>query len=301
MQETLYGSDKELKILFISPFDVRKSVYATAFLAKILLVYPRSNITLSTGFSSAALFSCFSDRLSIKAGDRPFSFRYFAPLLKDKWDVAVNLEPTVSFLLKFLRCGQYIDLTDIDYDSNPIEFMAEKVGISNLSPEIPLAEEFVRGAEKRLYKKQYVIAIAPFTDDGTPIIPLPDMMTLIKRLTMAGGIFSASPIAFFGFEASRKQMQDAILQNIPDWQRINLVGSLGLLSISAVLNKCRFYIGGNSIISHIAAVNNVASWIAKSDDMKVWGRYAYEFSADNTSVDKIIAEIDDIWHDRLKQ
>lgn len=303
--DILKGSNDELNILFISTFDVRKSVYATALLAKILLVYPRSKITLSTGFFSASLFSCFSDRVRIKAGNKPFSLRYFAPLLKEKWDLVVNLEPSYSFLLKLLRGGQYVDLSGIGYglkDSNPVEFIGEKVGISNLSPEIPLADEFVAGAEKRLYKKQNVIAVAPFTDSGQPIIPLPELLSLIKLLTMAGGIFPASPVAVLGFEGIRKRLGEELLCHLPDWQRVNLVGSLGLLSITAVLNKCRFYIGGDSVISHLAAVNNVASWIAEAENSpKVWGRYAYGFDVKDTSVNKIASEIDDIWHGKLQQ
>ena len=303
----LYGSNRELGILFIAPFDVRKSVYATALLAKIMLVYPRSEVTLSGGFLSSSLYSCFANRLKIRGGNKPFSLRYFAPLLKNKWDIVVNLEPSKSGMLKFLRKEQYIDLSGIDYTSdkiNPVEFMGKTVSISNLSPEIPLSDEFVRGAEKRLYKKQHVIAVAPFTDAGEPIIPIADMSALIKRLTMAGGLFPASPVAFLGFEKVRKKAQKELLRDIPDWQRINLIGSLGLLSITAVLNKCRFYIGGNSVVSHLAAVNNIASWVAKGNDndyVKVWGRYAYEFDVSDTSVDKIVSEIDDVWHGKLQQ
>ena len=299
----IYGSNEEYSILFIAPFDVKKAVYASALLAKMSLIYPNSTITVVTSFFAASLFSCYPNRIVMKPEDTPFSPQYFLPLLVKKWNVVVNMENNRSFMLRFLRCEQYIDLTNLNYLENTVPIVGEKVGISNLSPEILLADEFIHGAEKRLYKKQHIIAVAPFTDSGKPVIPLNDMLFLLKRLTMAGSVFPSSPVAVLGFEGARKKITENILQELPPWQKINLVGSLGLLSITAILNKCRFFIGGDSVISHLAAVSNIASWVTGdiAGGVKVCGRYSFSFSDENLTVDKIVQQIDDIWHDRLQQ
>ena len=196
-------------------------------------------------------------------------------------------------------------ITTIMLDPEPIDLNLKVIlmGDSDLTPTIWIADEIVRGAEHRLFKKEHVIGIAPFDDNGEAIIPPNATLTLLQKLTLPGGIFPSSPIAFFGFEPIRKKAENELISKIPDWQRINLIGSLGLLSIEGCIEKCRFFIGGDSVISHMAAVANIASLIIEDTEaveVKPKGRYISVIPKEQP-LDEIIKAIDDLWHGRLKQ
>jgi len=286
-------SDEELNILFITPANPSKAVYATAVLNKIVELCPRAKITIASSFAAAPLFAAAPHVEKIVAWEKPCALRALPKIIFKKWDIIIDCEKVSC--LPFFRAKTKLQGTS-DYH--------EIIGFSesDLAPTVWIADEIVRGAEHRFFKKEYVIGIAPFDENGEPIMLLKDTLTLLQKLTLPGGIFPSSPIAFFGFEPIRKKA-DELISKIPDWQRINLIGSLGLLSIEGSLEKCRFFIGGDSVISHMAAVANIASLIIEDSqtvEVKPKGRYISVIPK-GQPLDDIIKAIDDLWHGRLKQ
>ncbi len=287
-------SDEELNILFITPANPSKAVYSTAVLSKVIELCPRTKITIASSFAAAPLFAAAPHVEKIVAWEKPCSLRALPKIIFKKWDIIIDCEK-VS-ILPFFRAKTKLQGTS-DYH--------EIIGFeeSDLTPTIWIADEIVRGAEHRFLKKEHVIGIAPFAENGEPIMPLNDVLILLQKLTLPGGIFPSSPIAFFGFEPIRKKAENELTSKIPDWQRINLIGSLGLLSIEGCLEKCRFFIGGDSVISHMAAVANIASLIIEDSqpaEVKPKGRYISVIPK-GQPLDDIIKDIDDLWHGRLKQ
>ena len=287
-------SDEELNILFITPANPSKAVYSTAVLNKVIELCPRAKITIASSFAAAPLFAAAPHVEKIVAWEKPCSLRVLPKIIFKKWDIIIDCKK-VSSLPFFLAKTKLQGASDYH----------EIIGFeeSDLTPTIWIADEIVRGAEHRLFKKEHVIGIAPFDDNGEAIIPLKDTLTLLQKLTLPGGIFPSSPIAFFGFEPIRKKAENELISKIPDWQRINLIGSLGLLSIEGCLEKCRFFIGGDSVISHMAAVANIASLIIEDTEaveVKPKGRYISVIPKEQP-LDEIIKAIDDLWHGRLKQ
>jgi len=287
-------SDEELNILFITPANPSKAVYSTAVLNKVIELCPRAKITIASSFAAAPLFAAAPHVEKIVAWEKPCSLRALPKIIFKKWDIIIDCEKVNC--LPFFRAK-----TKLQGASDYHEIIGFEEG--DLTPTVWIADEIVRGAEHRFLKKEHVISIAPFAENGEPIMPLNDVLILLQKLTLPGGIFPSSPIAFFGFEPIRKKAENELTSKIPDWQRINLIGSLGLLSIEGCLEKCRFFIGGDGIISHMAAVANIASLIiedTQTAEVKPKGRYISVIPKGQT-LDDIIKAIDDLWHGRLKQ
>jgi ADP-heptose:LPS heptosyltransferase len=75
-------------------------------------------------------------------------------------------------------------------------------------------------------------------------------------LTAADGILPGGRIAVFG-GADERPSAMALLEAIPEEQCIDLVGRPDLLSISACLGRCAFYVGNDSGLMHVAAASGV--------------------------------------------
>ena len=79
---------------------------------------------------------------------------------------------------------------------------------------------------------------------------------LIERLTAPTGILPGARVAVFGRDDERP-MALRLLDTIPPARRIDLVGKLDLLTASACLARCAFYVGNDSGLMHLAAASGV--------------------------------------------
>ena len=295
------GND-ELKILFIVPENPKKAIYATAILEKIFTLYPRAKITILGKMPAVSLFGATPNTDKILIVEKAYYLDAIKKVLSSKWDIIIDAENLpLSF---FARAKNKARVLKSSTEKNPLSLYADMLNLdkNNLNPIIWLAPELIQGATKRLFKKEHIIGVAPFDDDGNFIWEPEKFVTLLKRLTCPGNIFPASAIAVIGFEKNRI-MANKILAELPDWQRVNLVGGLGFLSMAACIQKCRFFLGGDNIMTHMAAIENVATLIIisqKNVDIPN-GRYLDIIQKLNPSVDELEKAVKNLWNGKLSQ
>ena len=75
-------------------------------------------------------------------------------------------------------------------------------------------------------------------------------------MTDAAGILPGARVAVFGRDDERP-MALRLIDSIPPARRIDLVGQLDLLTASACLARCAFYVGNDSGLMHLAAASGV--------------------------------------------
>ncbi|MBR7159033.1 MAG: hypothetical protein IKD08_05105 [Alphaproteobacteria bacterium] len=296
------SGEYELKILFISPENAKKAVYATALLEKLVTVYPRAKVTVMGKMPGVALFGAAPHTDKMIVVENFAAPDVLKEALRRKWDMLIDAENLPLSVL--VRAKEKARSVTPPFNEHPLKIYADMLSLneSDLNPFVWLAPELVRGAEKRLFKKEYVIGVAPFAEDGSFLWEPENFVTLLKRLTYPGNLFPASAIALIGFEKNRIAANQ-ILAELPEWQRVNLVGGLGVLSIAACIGKCRLFLGGDNIMTHMAAVENVATLAinAKDADIIPRGRYTSVMQAENPTVDDVEQAVKDLWHGKLSQ
>ncbi len=295
------AGEDELKILFIPPQNSHKAVYATALPDKLVTLYPRAKITVLGTMPAVSLFGAapHTDRIIIV--DSFFEIQALQAVFGTRWDIVVDAENLPLSALAIAKSKARVLKNSAEL---PIKVYADMLGLKegDLNPVVWLAPELVQGAARRLFKKEHIIGVAPFAADGRWVWEPENFVTLLKRLTYPGNVFPASAIAVIGFEKNR-MAANKILSELPDWQRINLVGGLGLLSMAACIEKCRLFLGGDNLMTHMAAVGNVATLAINAMEAEVppRGRYTEVMAKTNPSVDETEQSVKDLWQGKLSQ
>lgn len=79
---------------------------------------------------------------------------------------------------------------------------------------------------------------------------------LMQRLTGVGGILPGARVALFGGPGERPQAE-ALIDAVPETLRIDLIGSIDLLTAYACLQRCALYVGNDSALMHLAAAAGI--------------------------------------------
>jgi len=79
---------------------------------------------------------------------------------------------------------------------------------------------------------------------------------VVARLTADGGILPGARVAVFGAPSERESVR-GLLEAVPADRRIDLIGSVGLGLVPAILKRAAFYVGNDSGLMHIAAASGV--------------------------------------------
>ena len=101
-----------------------------------------------------------------------------------------------------------------------------------------------------------VLAVGPTANWRAKTWRAENFAALIERLTGPNGILPGARVAVFGRDDERP-MALRLIDAIPPARRIDLVGELDLLTVSACLARCAFYVGNDSGLMHLAAASGV--------------------------------------------
>ena len=124
------------------------------------------------------------------------------------------------------------------------------------APVLWLNDDHRRAAIELIPDGPPVLAIAPTANWRAKIWPAERFAELARRLTAAEGILPGGRVAVFG-GTDERPLAMGVLEAIPADQRIDLVGRPDLLSVSACLGRCAFYVGNDSGLMHVAAASGI--------------------------------------------
>ncbi len=248
-----------MKILFITSTRIGDAVLSSGLLQHLLKVYPAAKFTVAAGPAAAEIFAAMPrlERL-LKVRKRRYGWHWpilWSDVVMTKWDIVVDLRN--SFL-------SYLVLTKERHILKPRHSNDHRVvqlgHLLRLSPP-PQPELWVSADDKNtaaaiIPADTSVLAIAPTANWSGKQWPAEYFIDLIKRLTKPGSLFPQAKVAVFGAANERKQALP-ILQAIPSEQRIDLIGKASLSLVYALLGRCKFFIGNDSGVMHLAAAAHI--------------------------------------------
>lgn len=248
-----------MRILFITSTRIGDAALSSGLLQHLLQVYPAATFTIAAGPVAAELFTAMPrlERL-LKVKKHRFGGHWLILwfyVVTTKWDLVIDLRHSLL---------SYLVLTKKRYILKPRHSNDHRVvqlgRLLHLSPPpdpklwVSLDDE--RIATSIIPSGVSVLAIAPTANWSGKQWPAEYFIDLIKQLTKPDSLFPQAKVAIFGATNEREQALP-ILRAIPPEQRIDLIGKASLSLVYALLSRCRFFIGNDSGVMHLAAAAHI--------------------------------------------
>lgn len=248
-----------MKVLFVTSTRIGDAILSTGLLEHLRAKHADLEVTIACGPAAAPLFEMLPNLKRIIVLDKMmFSLhwlRFWVHTVGTFWDMIIDLRnaPVTFLLARHKRCG----MPKRFKQDHRVERVAK---ILNL-PEIEPPKLWIGAREAKLAED--------FLPDGGPILAIgptanwqaktwrPEYFSeLVKRLTKETGIFPNARIVLLGRDDERPMVLD-LIDSIPSFRLVDLVGNVDLLTAYACLARSTFYIGNDSGLMHLAAASGV--------------------------------------------
>lgn len=253
------GEKETKKILFITSTRIGDAVLSMGILKHLIKENPDAKIMVACGAVSAPLFAAVPNVVKIIPMEKKkFSWHWvelWLNCVRSHWDIIVDLRRSgVPYSLSAKKRYRSKKTKELIHK---VKQNADILGLEKPpAPYIWLADEHRNGAKKRFNNTKTIIGIGPAANWRAKTWRIENFIELVKRLTTMDGIFPNASVAVFGAMHERNQALP-LIKALPDGQCIDLVGSTGLLSTCACLERCSFFIGNDSGLMHMAAAMGV--------------------------------------------
>ncbi len=250
---------RPVKILFVTSTRIGDAVLSTGLLSYLMERHPDAQVTVACGVLPAPLFAPAPGVVRvIPVTKRALSahwLRLWGQVAGTAWDLVVDLRGSALAWLLAARArkvwrahrasGCKVEalgrLLDLDPPPAPVLWTT------------PAHDD---AAARAIPAGGPVLALGPSANWGPKTWPAERFTELLDRLTGAGGIMPGARIAVFGGPGERDGIAP-VLAAIPQARRIDLVGTLDLVTVAAALRRCAFYVGNDSGLMHMAAATGI--------------------------------------------
>ena len=249
-----------MRILFISSTRVGDAILSTGLLDHLIRSHPEARVTVACGPAAAPLFAALPNLERVITLDKMVASLHWLILWKAcagrVWDILVDLRnaPVIWLLAarKRHRMGRRRD------GLHRVLQLAAVLDLSAAPPAPRLwTDEAHREKAARLIPEGPPgLAVGPTANGRAKMWPAERFAELIERLTADDGILPGGRVAVFGGDDERP-LAMSLIEAIRPAGRIDLVGRVDLLSASACLGRCAFFVGNDSGLMHLAAASNV--------------------------------------------
>lgn len=268
------------KMLFITSTRIGDAVLSTGILNYLINKNKNISITVVCGPEAAPLFK-FVPGLNnlIILNKKPFSLHWpklWQVCIGNVWDILVDLRRSpisyTVFAKKKFRRGETRS------KCHRIEQLGSIVDCKRLPPPPKLWTEelHLKKASELIPGDRAVLAIGPTANWAAKVWKQENFSNLVSRLTSPSGILPGAYIAIFGANNERSAVQ-SFINNVPEQQRIDLLGKLDLLTVYSCLKRCQLYIGNDSGLMHIASTSGIPTLglFGPSQDLYYapWGKH----------------------------
>ena len=249
------------KVLFITSNRIGDATLSTSLLNFLIVKFPDSHLTIVCGQSCAPLFNYVPGLKNLLPIEKkPFGLHWFKIwfyCLFVRWDLIVDLRSSLISLFLFSRKRRIFRKSNLSKNQHQVEQFANFFDIkSPLSLKIWLSEREKNIANKIVPKDVSVLAICPTAHWSKKRWPVNKFSELIKRLVATEGHFCGSKIMLIGADYERK-LVEPILNDLNNFQVIDLVGKYDIITVYACLERAKFFIGNDTSIMHLAAAANI--------------------------------------------
>ena len=249
-----------MRILFITATRIGDAVLSTGLLSHLIGAHPEARLTIAAGPAAAPLFAFVPglERLISLPKER-FGLhwlRLWRQCVLRRWDIVVDLRRSAIGWLVPAR--QRFVPPKAKAASHRIELLAATLGLEKAppAPRIWLDREHRAAAEALIPGGSPVLALAPAANWRGKQWRPERFVELALRLTAPNGILPDARIAVFADKGERASVE-AVTARIPAERLIDTVGKVDLLTVAACLERCRFFVGNDSGLMHLAAAVGV--------------------------------------------
>ncbi len=248
-----------MKVLFVTSTRVGDAILSTGLVERVLAQHPDAHFTIACGPAAAPLFEAVPNLDRIIVLDKMlFSLhwaRLWALTVGTRWDLVIDLRnsPWTYALSSKQRRGMPRDGSD----DRRVNRMARVLDLTEPpAPRLWVSDADRHLAEQFIPEGPPVLAVGPTANWRAKTWRPEYFAELIERLTGPTGILPGGRVALFGRDDERP-MAHRLIEAIPAERCIDLIGKLDLLTASACLARCTFYVGNDSGLMHLAAASGV--------------------------------------------
>jgi ADP-heptose:LPS heptosyltransferase len=200
---------------------------------------------------------------------------FYAAVATRRWDLVVDLRGSV--LAWLLRTGERRVMAKGDRGEHRVRQLGRLFDLDPPpSPHLWTAPHHERVANALIPAGGPVLAIGPAANWRGKQWRAERFAELALRLTAPSGPLPGTRVAVLAAHHEHEQAEP-LLRAIPHDRRIDLVGTLDLLTAAAVLRRCALFIGNDTGLMHIAAAAGTATLglfgPSPVSQYSPWGRY----------------------------
>jgi ADP-heptose:LPS heptosyltransferase len=243
-----------MRILFVTATRIGDAVLSTGLLDHLLRTHPGARITVACGPAAAGIFARMPglERLIVLT-KQPWSRHWlglWAKVAFRRWDLVVDLR--ASALAWMVPARRRLTGKGGRRAGHRLVHLGALMGLS--PPPLPVAwtapQDSAR-AESLLPGGPWLV-VGPTANWAGKVWPADRFVQVARALVAPGGALAGARIAVLGGPgAEERAMAAPVLAAFPD--AVDLVGTLDLPEVAAVLRRAALFLGNDSGLMHLAA------------------------------------------------
>lgn len=247
-----------MRILFITASRIGDAVLSTGLLDWLARTYPQARFTVACGQATAPLFEA-APRVErvipmVKRKRAGHWFDLWRATSGTWWHMVVDLRGSaLAWVVPTLRRRVLKSSWEPKHRTIHI---ASALGIAPQVPVLWTTPERRDEAARLLPEGRPILALGPTANWAAKQWPAERFAAVVGRLTGPGGILEGASVALLGAAGERDSVLP-LVQSIPEERRIDLLGTCGLATAAACLERATLYIGNDSGLMHMAAAAGV--------------------------------------------
>ena len=252
-----------MNVLFVTSTRIGDAVLSTGLLDHVIRTRPGARITVACGPAAAGLFAGVPGLARVIAmPKRRYGLHWFdlwRRVAATPWSLVVDLRG--SALAWVLLAGERRVYRTSDALVHRVRQLSDLFALPEpaaprlwtLPAHDAAAAALIPGGA---YDGRPILAIGPTANWIGKQWPAERFVALAERLTGPAGILPGARIAVYGGPGERAAAEP-LLAAIPPDRRIDLVGTVDLLTAYACLQRCALYVGNDSGLMHMAAAAGI--------------------------------------------
>lgn len=319
-----------MRILFIGPSRIGDTVLASGVVNHLIATYPDAQFTIACGAAAAPLYDAMPrlERL-IPINKLPRGrhwWRLWKQVSGGRWSMVVDVRRSV-IPWTVLTTRRAVAPSSSRRDEHAVVAFARTLGLADSPPSPELWTDASHDAEAQglIPEGPPVLAIGPTANWPGKIWSADRFLEAANRITSINGaaadaFLAGARIAVFG-AAGERDIAQPIFDAIPAERLIDLVGHVGLPTVTACMRRCSLYIGNDSGLMHMAAASGLpalglfgpsrperyapwglqSAWVKTQKSyeelMRVPNLYDPNIGSlmDSLSVDEVVSAASDLW------
>lgn len=248
-----------MRILFITSTRIGDAVLSTGVLNHLIKTHPNAKFTIACGPVAAPLFEATPQVERVHVMTKKKRSMHWIELWKECgltwWHRVIDLRNgPITYLFPTLRgCHLHHD----DKTLHRVELFSNLLKLEQpQGPTLWTNATHEKAADQLLPAGEPILAVGPTANWRGKTWRAEYFLELVTRMTAQDGFLPGAKIALFGHISEREPAQ-GLIDNLPNDQKIDLIGDLDLPTVYACLKRCTFYVGNDSGLMHMACAAQI--------------------------------------------